>query len=275
MTDASKSLLGKDTDYSSRYSPELLFPLDRCQNRHALNITHALPFHGEDVWTGYELSWLNSKGKPLVAVADFHFPANSDFMVESKSFKLYLNSLNHEHYNSLDDVKALLEKDLTQAAGKPVLVVMRPANQLIDMTKQSDEFSCVDELDITGFEYQPNPSILRFDALEYTSAKLCSHLLRSNCPVTGQPDWASLYIDYKGPKIDEASLLRYIVSFRECQDFHEHCVERIFSDLLQYCECESLSVYARYTRRGGLDINPYRATFDKSKVAPLIRTIRQ
>lgn len=275
MTDASKSSLGKDTNYFNKYSPSLLFPLERSQNRLALNITTELPFHGEDVWTGYELSWLNSKGKPLVAIADFHFPANSEFMIESKSFKLYLNSLNHEHYDSFDQVKKLLEKDLSNAAGQSVQVDLKPAGGTVFSLEQMPEYNCLDELDVSGFEYHPNASILESGGHEHISEKLCSHLLRSNCPVTGQPDWASIYIDYSGPKINEASLLRYIVSFRECQDFHEHCVERIFTDLREYCQCESLSVYARYTRRGGLDINPYRSTADRTKTAPLFRTLRQ
>ena len=273
MTDASKSLLGKDTDYSNRYSPSLLFPLVRSQNRASLNITTELPFHGEDIWTGYELSWLNSKGKPFVAIA--HFPANSRFMVESKSFKLYLNSLNHEQFESSDKVTKLLEKDLSHAAGAHVHVTLRRADLLLGKLDQVGAYNCLDGLDVDGFEYQPNALILRLAGQENVSEKVCSHLLRSNCPVTGQPDWASIFIDYKGPKIDEASLLRYVVSFRECQDFHEHCVERIFTDLLEKCQCKSLSVYARYTRRGGLDINPYRATFDRDNKAPLIRTLRQ
>lgn len=277
MTDASKSLLGKTTDYSNSYSPSLLFPLERAENRRSLAMPSELPFQGEDVWTGYELSWLNMSGKPVIALAEFHFPADSTYMIESKSFKLYLNSFNHEQYETSDALKEVIEKDLSDAVGMPVSVHLMQADTLIHPTHNSQEreYELLDTLDIAGFEYQPNADLLALSADERVSKRLCSHLLRSNCPVTGQPDWASLYIEYSGPEIDDASLLRYVVSFRECQDFHEHCVERIFIDLRERCQCVSLSVYARYTRRGGLDINPYRASLDMPNHAPLIRTIRQ
>lgn len=275
MTDASKSLLGKDTDYSQPYSTDLLFPLSREKNRESLNLSTNLPFHGEDIWTGYELSWLNQKGKPVVAIAEFHVPANSNCMIESKSFKLYLNALNHERFEGPEQVRILLEKDLSAAAGANVSVnLMSPDGEFHSDVGEA-EFSCLDSMDVEGFEYQPNRALLQLDSEKVVSEKLCSHLLRSNCPVTGQPDWASIYIDYNGPKIQPESLLKYIVSFRQCQDFHEHCVERIFTDLMSVCHCESLTVYARYTRRGGLDINPYRATLDKPDLAPALRTPRQ
>ena len=274
MTDASKSLLGKETDYTQDYSPDLLFPLARKKNRESLSLSSTLPFHGEDVWTGYELSWLNEKGKPVVAIADFHFPANSEFMIESKSFKLYLNSLNHARFDSSEKVNALLGKDLSAAAGSDVRVSLIDVNRHFQASEQGNQYHCLDDLDVDGFEYQPNAALLSAEG-EVVSESLCSHLLRSNCPVTGQPDWASVYIDYTGPKIQAESLLKYIVSFRQCQDFHEHCVERMFIDLMSECQCQSLSVYARYTRRGGLDINPYRASLDRSTKAPAMRTIRQ
>jgi 7-cyano-7-deazaguanine reductase len=275
MTEASKSLLGKETDYTQMYSPDLLFPLARKTNRESIHISSTLPFHGEDIWTGYELSWLNHKGKPVVAIADFHFPADSEFMIESKSFKLYLNSLNHECFDSHEKVKVLLEKDLAKASGAQVKVNLIDVNSHFQTTEQSDKYLCLDNLDIDGFEYQPNAALLNRGNSKLVSEYLYSHLLRSNCPVTGQPDWASIYIDYTGPKIQHESLLKYIVSFRQCQDFHEHCVERIFTDLMAKCQCRSLSVYARYTRRGGLDINPYRASFDRAEKAPVMRTARQ
>jgi 7-cyano-7-deazaguanine reductase len=275
MTDASKSLLGKETDYSASYTPTLLFPLDRKQNRENLKLSSALPFHGEDIWTGYELSWLNLKGKPVVSIADFHFPADSISMIESKSFKLYLNSLNNECFESSDKVKALLETDLSLAAGAEVKVNLLDVDSGFPSASILTEYYCLDELDVEGFEYQPNKALLSIIDADNVSESLCSHLLRSNCPVTGQPDWASIYIDYTGPKIQAEGLLKYIVSFRQCQDFHEHCVERIFTDLMSECQCQSLSVYARYTRRGGLDINPYRATFDRELSAPAMRVLRQ
>jgi 7-cyano-7-deazaguanine reductase len=275
MTDASKSLLGKETDYSRSYTPTLLFPLHRKQNRESLTLSSALPFHGEDIWTGYELSWLNLKGKPVVSIADFHFPADSICMIESKSFKLYLNSLNHERFDSSYKVKALLAKDLSLAVGAEVKVNLIDVESSFPSASILTEYTCLDELDVEGFEYQPNKKLLSIIDTENVSESLCSHLLRSNCPVTGQPDWASLYIDYTGPKVQPESLLKYIVSFRQCQDFHEHCVERIFTDLMSECQCQSLSVYARYTRRGGLDINPYRASFDRELSAPTMRVLRQ
>lgn len=274
MTDASKSLLGKETDYSQAYSPNLLFPLERKKNRESLNLSTNLPFHGEDIWTGYELSWLSEKGKPVVAIADFHFPADSAFMIESKSFKLYLNSLNHAHFDSSERVSTLLERDLSTAAGTEVKVSLMAVSGQFQASELVNHYRCLDDLDVGGFEYQPNAALLNTEG-RVVSESLCSHLLRSNCPVTGQPDWASIYVDYSGPKIQPESLLKYIVSFRQCQDFHEHCVERIFTDLMSECQCQSLSVYARYTRRGGLDINPYRASYDRSAKAPAMRTVRQ
>ena len=274
MSDASKSLLGKVTDYSQAYSPALLFPLDRQLNRQNLPLGESLPFHGEDIWTGYELSWLNPKGKPLVAIADFHFPANSVCMIESKSFKLYLNGFNHAQFADPATVKNILEKDLSEAAGAKVEVHLRPVSEVAHGLSDSEAWFCLDDLDVACHDYQPNAGLLRCHDETVTEA-LCSHLLRSNCPVTGQPDWASVYIRYSGPRIDAESLLQYLVSFRQCQDFHEHCVERIFTDLMASCACQSLSVYARYTRRGGLDINPYRASFDLPGAAPQLRTPRQ
>lgn len=275
MNDASNSLLGKETDYTQSYDPAILFPLERSQNRASLNVNSELPFHGEDIWTGYELSWLNEKGKPEVAIADFHIPADSEFMIESKSFKLYLNTLNHMSFKDKNSLRALLEKDLSNAVGVSVQVNLYDAGGWFSSEQIEPKYRCLDSLDIEGFEYYPNAQLLRRDEELIVSENLCSHLLRSNCPVTGQPDWASIYISYKGPKITEDSLLRYIVSFRQCQDFHEHCVERIFTDLLERCQCKSLTVYARYTRRGGLDINPYRATVNQEKTAPVFRTLRQ
>lgn len=275
MTDASKSLLGKETDYTQSYSTDLLFPLSREKNRASLNLSTNLPFHGEDIWTAYELSWLNLKGKPVVAIAEFHVPAHSSSMIESKSFKLYLNALNHERFESSEQVKSLLEKDLSAAAGANVSVNLMPPDGGFHLGAGETDYRCLDSLEVEGFEYQPNKALLQRDSSNVVSEKLCSHLLRSNCPVTGQPDWASIYIDYTGPKIQPESILKYIVSFRQCQDFHEHCVERIFTDLISVCQCESLTVYARYTRRGGLDINPYRATHDEPELAPAMRTPRQ
>jgi len=280
MTEAHDSQLGKNTVYDSPYNPELLFPLSREQNRASLNLpsSGSLPFHGEDLWTCYELSWLDLRGKPCVGIAYFRIPADSPFMIESKSFKLYLNSLNHTKFKSIESLSLTLVSDLSKAAGLAISVsVCDVRDQINDSQLIEKQFECVDGIELEGFEYQPNSALLNFDDIDDTNNErfLCSHLLRSNCPVTGQPDWGTVYVRYRGRKINHESFLRYIVSFRQCQDFHEHCVERIFTDLLQQCGCESLSVYARYTRRGGLDINPYRATLDWTPIADDIRTTRQ
>jgi 7-cyano-7-deazaguanine reductase len=280
MTEAHESQLGKETVYDSPYNPELLFPLSREQNRASLNLSssESLPFHGEDLWTCYELSWLNLRGKPCVGIGYFRIPANSPFMIESKSFKLYLNALNHAKFENIEALKSTLVNDLSKAVDSVVSVTISGVREQFNPTQLNEkQFKCVDDLDLEGFEYQPNSTLLSLDETddEVDERFLCSHLLRSNCPVTGQPDWGTVYVRYRGQKITPESFLRYIISFRQCQDFHEHCVERIFIDLLKECACESLSVYARYTRRGGLDINPYRATADWASTADDIRTARQ
>jgi 7-cyano-7-deazaguanine reductase len=272
---ADNSPLGQQTTYVSSYDASQLFPIARAESRKTLGLSQEmLPFHGCDIWTGYELSWLNLKGKPEVAVAEFVIPANSPCIIESKSFKLYLNSLNQTKFTDFEEVKCVLEKDLSAAAGADVLVSLRPlreSNLLIDSTYDA---SCIDDLDVEIDSYHPSPHYLIADELTKVEEKLCSHLLKSNCPVTGQPDWASVFIEYEGAKIVPENLLRYIISFREHQDFHEHCVERIFMDVLAQCKPASLSVYARYTRRGGLDINPFRST-EKESVTTVGRLLRQ
>ncbi len=269
--------LGQQTDYVSVYSPELLFPIARADSRRALNIAGDLPFFGQDLWTAYELSWLDLKGKPQVAVAEFLIPCDSEFIIESKSFKLYLNSLNQTRFATWAEVNSLLVKDLSAAAGAPVGVHLynlgdfatNPLQQLSQLDGQ-----LLDDLDVEIDSYHPQPDYLQTSADELVDQVFYSHLLKTNCPVTGQPDWASLVIAYKGPAISPESLLRYIVSFREHQDFHEHCVERIYCDIQQRCQPDSLSVYARYTRRGGLDINPFRCS-QAGLLPESLRLVRQ
>ncbi len=269
------SPLGQKTAYVSEYDASLLFPILRNESRKALGIYEDLPFYGVDIWTGYELSWLNIKGKPEVAVAEFLIPFDSPFIIESKSFKLYLNSLNQTRFATWDQVKQLSEKDLSAVAGAKVLVNLYELRDEKALNIESlASATCIDELDVTIEKYHPDANLLTADNTILVSEKLCSHLLKSNCPVTGQPDWASLLIEYTGPKISAESLLRYVVSFREHQDFHEHCVERIFVDILDRCKPEHLSVYARYTRRGGLDINPFRST-NREATPQVGRLIRQ
>lgn len=268
------SPLGQKTTYVSAYDASLLFPITRQESRKVLGLVDSLPFYGQDIWTGYELSWLNSKGKPEVAVAEFSIPFDSPNIIESKSFKLYLNSLNQTKFATLNDVKEVLVTDLSAIAGAAVDVNLHPlhnSNLLIDFTFNA---LCIDGLDISVDTYHPQQEFLVADKAVNVNEVLCSHLLKSNCPVTGQPDWASVFIEYTGAKIDHENLLRYVISFREHQDFHEHCVERIFTDILRQCKPTSLSVYARYTRRGGLDINPFRST-EKGAEPKVGRLLRQ
>ena len=270
--------LGQQTDYVSVYAPQLLFPIARSESRKLLGIGDTLPFYGVDIWTGYELSWLNAKGKPVVAVAEFFIPCSSEFIVESKSFKLYLNSLNQTQFETVAEVEGLIAQDLTRITNADVQVAITLLNAAAGAAQHLGHIAEVqgvllDELDVLVDTYHPAPELLTTDA-GIVDECLVSHLLKTNCPVTGQPDWASLVIRYKGNKIQRENLLRYIISFREHQDFHEHCVERIFSDIAQMCKPEELVVYARYTRRGGLDINPFRSSNPNAK-PELLRLIRQ
>ena len=246
------------------YSPQILFSIPRTKGRSATGLPNPLPFKGVDIWTGYELSWLNQRGKPQVAVAEFRIPAESEFIVESKSFKLHLNSLNSTRFESMDAVKKTIQRDISSAAGAPVIVdLLSPSRFSVQTTELQGE--SIDELDSEIDTYDVNPAHLKVSG-ERVTESLRSDLLKSNCPVTGQPHWASVVIHYTGPRIDREALLKYIVSFREHTGFHEQCVEQIFVDLKERCKAEKLTVYARYTRRGGLDINPFRSDFEDSPV---------
>lgn len=254
--------LGQKSEYVSAYDAGLLFPIARAESRRSLSIDpQRLPFNGVDVWTGYELSWLNMKGKPCVAVAEFQFPCDSPSIVESKSFKLYLNSFNQTRFESLESVSAVLKNDLSKACGATVDLRLSSLDDAKWAAVEGLQGACVDDLDVDIDCYHPQAELLCCeDSATEVSELLYSHLLKSNCPVTGQPDWASVHIAYSGAKISREGLLKYVVSFREHQDFHEHCVERMFVDLMARCKPKSLTVHARYTRRGGLDINPLRTT---------------
>ncbi|TXH01976.1 MAG: NADPH-dependent 7-cyano-7-deazaguanine reductase QueF [Rhodocyclaceae bacterium] len=270
------SPLGKATEYQSHYAPELLFPIPRQLKRSELGIADAaLPFVGEDLWNAYELSWLNAKSKPVVAVGTFRVPASSPNLIESKSFKLYLNSFNQSSFSSLEAVAAAMNRDLSAAAGSPVAVALEPLSQRPQATIGIPDGILLDDLDIACDRYQPAPDLLIHLPGEAIEETLYSHLLKSNCLVTGQPDWAMVVIRYRGAPIDRAGLLRYIVSFRNHNEFHEQCVERIFTDIQQRCRPEALAVYARYTRRGGLDINPFRSSDECYGRPENIREIRQ
>lgn len=271
----SDSPLGHKTEYISVYSPDLLFAIERSQSRSMLGLTNnELPFFGVDVWTGYELSWLDERGKPVVATAEFFVPCESDCIVESKSFKLYLNSFNQSRFRSVEEVKKILLKDLSRVIGLPIEARLETLTQQMANVSASMGGICLDDLSIDCSVYSPFPEYLTVDPTRAIQEQLYTNLLKTNCPVTGQPDWASLQIDYQGPEIDRENLLRYIVSFREHQDFHEHCVERIFMDIVSRCQPNYLTVYARYTRRGGLDINPFRTTDPKAR-PPQYRLVRQ
>jgi 7-cyano-7-deazaguanine reductase len=270
------SPLGKATEYQSHYAPELLYPIPRQLKRSEIGIAdNALPFVGDDLWNAYELSWLNAKGKPVVAVGTFRVPASSPNLIESKSFKLYLNSFNQTPFDSLEAVSASMTRDLSAAAGSPVAVAIESLSQRPQASIGTPDGVLLDELDIACDRYQPAPELLACLPGEPVEETLYSHLLKSNCLVTGQPDWAMVVIRYCGAPIDHAGLLRYIVSFRNHNEFHEQCVERIFTDIQQRCRPEALAVYARYTRRGGLDINPFRSTGECYGRPENIREIRQ
>lgn len=256
--------LGQKTEYKSEYDPSLLQAVPRKLNRDGLGITENQPFDkGADIWTCYELSWLNQNGLPQVAIADVAVDFQSENLIESKSFKLYLNSFNQTKFESLEEVEQTLAKDLSHCASGQVSVKVY---KLSDYTGQAiADFAgeCIDEQDIQIDSYEFSTHYLENVATgEQVEETLVSHLLKSNCLITSQPDWGSVQIQYVGKKLDREKLLRYLVSFREHNEFHEQCVERIFCDLMQFAKPEKLTVYARYTRRGGLDINPFRSNFE-------------
>ena len=265
------SPLGKSSAYVDHYDASLLFPLPRLGKRQEIGVPGTLPFMGADLWTAYELSWLGPRGKPEVAIAHFTIPCESTHIVESKSFKLYLNSFNNTRFASSQEVLARLREDTSQAVWHGGVVQSSVAVRLV-MPDQFDaqpihelDGLSLDRLDIECTDYQPAPHLLTaaFDELP-VSETLTSNLLKSNCLVTGQPDWGSIRITYSGPQIEQGGLLRYLVSFRNHNEFHEQCVERIFMDVMRQCKPSQLCVYARYTRRGGLDINPVRANYPMS-----------
>ncbi|MGO2292719.1 MAG: NADPH-dependent 7-cyano-7-deazaguanine reductase QueF [Pseudoalteromonas sp.] len=259
--DLKGSVLGQSTEYVDTYTPSLLFPIARKLNRDDLNIDEStLPFKGQDLWTGYELSWLNAKGKPVVAVACFIFACQSSHIIESKSFKLYLNSFNQTRFDSLEQVQTALITDLSNAVGKPVVVTLYNSDDYNCLPYTPLPGECIDELDIEIDNYDIDASILTSSNNEIVTETLHSHLLKSNCLITSQPDWASIIICYSGAQICRESLLKYLISFRTHNEFHEQCVERIYCDLMASLNITELEVYARYTRRGGLDINPYRSS---------------
>lgn len=266
----SKTSLGKETEYHRFYDPALLCPLLRAEGRQALSISAELPFHGVDIWHNYEASWLNAKGKPEVAIVQLSVPAQSPYLIESKSLKLYFNSLNFKRFERTEDYVQLVQRDLSQAAGAGVTVELLPVHH--GYQARVLHGVALDKLDIECNEYMLCASHLHcHEQAEHVEETLFSHLLRSNCPVTNQPDWGSVLIRYQGPALDHEGLLRYLISFREHNDFHEQCVERIYTDIMQHCQPEKLTVQAYYTRRGGLDINPFRSNYEQPDFQRLSR----
>ena len=281
MNQPEQSPLGKDSSYADQYDPSLLFPIPRATKRAEIGISGSPPFLGADLWTAFELSWLNQRGKPQVALAHITVPCETPNIVESKSFKLYLNSFNNTRFANAEAVQARMRADISEAAwrgaehpGTVGVKLLLPEQFDREPVHELDGLS-LDRLDIECTQYQPAPERLsaNFDEAP-VSEVLVSHLLKSNCLVTGQPDWGSLRIAYSGPQIDQEGLLQYIVSFRNHNEFHEQCVERIFMDLWTRCKPIKLEVYARYTRRGGLDINPWRTSHPQALPANT-RTARQ
>jgi 7-cyano-7-deazaguanine reductase len=272
MTTPDLSPLGKTVAWPDRYDASLLFPIARAAARVELGFGDALPFVGCDLWTAYELAWLDERGKPCVGIAEFSVPATSPQLIESKSLKLYLNGYAMARMDSEDALRKRVVRDLSSAAGADVAVAIMPVADGLPVRELDGD--CIDDLALDIADYgPPNPDHLRVHE-DSADEALVSHLFRSNCPVTGQPDWASVQIRYRGARIDRAGLLRYLVSFRSHAGFHEQCVERIFRDISASCSTQELSVYARYTRRGGIDINPFRTTPGMA-LPPSIRGARQ
>ena len=261
------SPLGKVSAYADQYDASLLFPIARSAKRTEIGLAGQLPFMGADLWTAFELSWLNLRGKPQVAMAHITVPCETHNIVESKSLKLYLNSFNNSRFADAAAVQALIRQDLSEAvwrgsnsSGSVGVKIILPELFDREPVHELDGLS-LDRLDIECTHTQPAPELLKAASGEApVNEVLVSNLLKSNCLVTGQPDWASVQISYSGPQIDQEGLLQYLVSFRNHNEFHEQCVERIFTDIWRQCQPTKLSVYARYTRRGGLDINPFRTS---------------
>jgi len=282
MMTPEQSQLGKASAYPDRYDASQLYPIARAPNRGEIGIGATLPFLGADQWTAFELGWLNRRGKPQLAVGHFTVPCETPNIIESKSFKLYLGSFNNTQFDDVDAVQACLRKDLNEALWRgapaqgsgvgvrllgPEMFDQEPVHELDGVN--------LDRLDVECTQYTPAPELLRADTdHQPVTETLCSRLLKSNCLVTGQPDWGSVQISYSGAQINQEGLLQYIVSFRNHNEFHEQCVERIYMDIWRRCKPTKLSVYARYTRRGGLDINPFRTSAPQA-LPRNVRTARQ
>lgn len=260
QSEADASELGKKTEYDQSYNPDRLFPIPRAGKRKEIGIEpNKLPFYGFDCWNHYEVSWLNAKGKPLVAIAEIYYDCTSPCIIESKSLKLYFNSFNNSKFKSIEEVANTIKKDLEKAIDSEVTIIIHQLGHAPSSLHEKFTGICIDDLDVECTKYMVAPDYLSTSDEQVTET-LYSDLLKSNCLVTNQPDWGSVQIIYKGKKISHEGLLQYLVSFRNHNEFHEQCIERIFADIMKHCKPEELTVYGRYTRRGGLDINPYRST---------------
>jgi len=255
--------LGRETAYPNKYQPDLLFPIARSESRDSY-LSGELPFDGADIWNAWELTWLRPGGLPVAATAEITIPANSPNLIESKSLKLYLNSFAMSHFDDAGEVRRRVLEDLGSRVGADISVRIQMLEETEGSAVSQLPGLCLDSKPATATNWEADASLLKIEAGTNVEEDLHSHLLRSLCPVTGQPDIGSIAIHYSGPQIDQTSLLQYIVSFREHNDFHEACIERMFVDVLDRCESEKLSIYARYQRRGGIDINPFRSNFQQA-----------
>lgn len=270
-----QSELGKKAHYDTQYNPDKLFPISRKAKRDEIGVGEELPFYGIDTWNHYEVSWLDQKGKPIAAIAKIVYGCDSPNIIESKSMKLYFNSFNNTKCKSVDNARAMMERDLTARVGAPVEVSIKLLSEMKDEKIAAHmQGTYIDDLDVECKEYKVNPELLKAEG-KVVEETLCSDLLKSNCLVTHQPDWCSVQITYKGKKINRESLLRYIVSFRNDNEFHEQCIEKIFMHIMKHCKPKQLTVYGRSTRRGGVDINSYRSTQDLECEISNVRLCRQ
>nr|WP_241973774.1 NADPH-dependent 7-cyano-7-deazaguanine reductase QueF [Candidatus Pantoea edessiphila] len=268
-------MLNKNVIYTKKRNRNILKVIPRNIHREIIGLSFPkMPFLGNDIWTLYELSWLNSKGLPQISIGKVIFNADSKNIIESKSLKLYLHSFNKMKFDNWSDIRQILEYDLSICTESKVYVSLFRLNEIKVQSINHFNGYCIDEQDIEIKDYCINSNYLCGAASnKMVKETLVSHLFKSNCPITNQPDWASIMISYKGLSINYEAILRYLISFRNHNEFHEQCVERIFNDISYFCYPEELTVYARYTRRGGIDINPWRSNIPFAPTC--LRLVRQ